>query len=290
MTSKHPTFFYRHKLKIVGFFLVALYLFLCPCCMTMRTTPKETKAFFGQAKVAYKDSTITIDGIPLHYIETGNPNFPTLFFVHGSPGSWNAYQDYLKDSLLLKKFRMVAIDRPGFGYSDFRKAENLSRQSYVIEELAQQLKNDKPMFLIGHSMGGPIITKMALEKPKNYKALVILAGAIDPKAEKPENWRYIFTSKPGRYFVPGALRPSNDELWWLKGDLKTMQPQLGKITTDVIVIHGTEDPLVPFSNVAFIRKTFVNAKSLEVIPIEGANHFIPWEHYKEIRDKLLELQ
>lgn len=285
-----PALFYRNKLKITGGFLLLLYLLVCPCCMTMRSKPKEARAFFDAAKVAYKDTTVTIDGIPLHYIETGNPVFPTLFFVHGSPGSWNAFQDYLKDSLLLKKFRMVAIDRPGFGYSDFRNAQNLSRQSYVIEELAQRIQNRQPMFLIGHSMGGPIITKMALEKPKDYKALVILAGAIDPKAEKPENWRYIFTSKPGRYLVPGALQPSNDELWWLKQDLKTMQPQLGKITANVIVIHGTEDPLVPFSNVGFIQKMFVNAKSLEVIPIKGANHFIPWEHYELIRDRLLLLQ
>lgn len=290
MNPQPRSFFYRNKLKIAGCFLIALYVVLCPCCMTMRINGSETKVFFTTAKVDYKDTLVSIDQIPIHYIETGNPKSPTLFFVHGSPGSWDAYKDYLKDTLLLKKFRMVAIDRPGFGYSNFRTAENLGTQSYLLEQLINTIKNEQPLFLIGHSMGGPVIVKMASEKPNDYKGLVILAGAIDPKAEKPENWRYIFKSKPGRYLVPGALRPSNDELWWLKDDLVRMQPQLRKIVSDVVIIHGTKDDLVPYRNVAFMKKEFVNAKSIEIIPIKDANHFIPWEHYNEIRDRLLLLQ
>jgi hypothetical protein len=59
-------------------------------------------------------------------------------------------------------------------------------------------------------------------------------------------------SVPLRYLVPGALRPSNDELWWLK-NLFSLAPELKKITSAVI-IHGTKDALVPFSNVAFMKK------------------------------------
>lgn len=270
--------------------MVLLYLLLCPCCMTMRSSPKETKAFFASAKVRYKDSTIIIGEIPIHYIETGNPAAPTLFFVHGSPGSWNAYRNYLKDSLLLKKFRMVAIDRPGFGHSNFRQAENLAAQSFLIGELIGKIKNDGPVYLIGHSLGGPLIAQMAAERPNEYKALVILAGSLDPKAEKPEKWRYVFKSKPGRYLVPGALLPSNDELYWLKNDLIKLRPKLRKITSDVLIIHGTRDNLVPYSNVGFIKKEMTGARWVEVVSLKDADHFIPWDHYSEIRDRLLVLQ
>jgi hypothetical protein len=50
--------------------------------------------------------------------------------------------------------------------------------------------------------------------------------------------------------VPGS--PSNDELWWLK-DLFSLAPELKKITS-AVTIHGTKDALVPFSNVAFMKK------------------------------------
>jgi pimeloyl-ACP methyl ester carboxylesterase len=65
---------------------------------------------------------------------------------------------------------------------------------------------------------------------------------------------------------------------------------LTKVTCPVTIIHGTKDPLVPYSNVAFMESHFVNAKTVRVISIENANHFIPWEHYAIIRNALLDLK
>lgn len=279
----------KHKVKTIMSVLLLSYLIMCQSCMTMRMSSNKTKAFFETSKTSFIDSTIIVEDAKIHYIQTGNNNSSTLFFIHGSPGSWDAYKDFLKDTLLLKKYRMIAIDRPGFGYSNFGSSENLFQQAHVIEAFVEKINNTKNCYLIGHSYGGPVIVKMAVDKPKMFKQIVILAGAIDPDAEEPENWRPIFISKPLRYLVPGALRPANDELWWLKNDLKVMQPTLKNIVTNVVVIHGTKDPLVPYSNVAFIKKEFVNAKSMEVISIKDANHFIPWEHYETIRNKLLNL-
>jgi pimeloyl-ACP methyl ester carboxylesterase len=283
-------FRFYFKKRYVALALLASYIIFCQSCMMMRTSAAETKAFFKKQKLRYTDSTAMVDGNPIHYIETGSPNNPTLFFIHGSPGSWDAYKNYLKDTLLLQKYRMIAIDRPGFGYSDFGEAEDLKTQSEWIAHFIKTIKNGKPIVLIGHSLGGPVAVKLATENPDWYKHLVILAGAVDPKAEKPEQWRYIIMKKPIRYLIPGALRPANDELWYLKKDLQDMKPDLKKIISDVTIIHGTKDPLVPYSNVPFMVKEFVNAKSIDVISIENANHFIPWEHFFEIRKVLLDLK
>jgi pimeloyl-ACP methyl ester carboxylesterase len=257
--------------------------------MRFRASKTETKTSFASAGVLYLDKTATIDDHKLHYIETGNKENPTLFFIHGSPGSWDAYKKYLKDSLLLQKYRMVAIDRPGFGYSNFGQAENLPTQAVLIFKLLQLIDNKKPVTLIGHSMGGPVAVKLATLYPDRFENIVILAGSVDPQAETKEKWRPIIKAPPLRYLIPGALRPSNDELWWLKHDLVVMQRDLKKIQCKVVIIHGTKDQLVPFSNVPFMEKEFVNAKSIDVIAIEGANHFIPWEHFDIIRDRLLAL-
>jgi pimeloyl-ACP methyl ester carboxylesterase len=77
---------------------------------------------------------------------------PTLFFVHGSPRSWDAYKQFLEDSDLLKKFRIVSIDRPGFGYSQFGDAMNVENQSRIIYPLIDFISNCKPLFVIGHSL------------------------------------------------------------------------------------------------------------------------------------------
>jgi pimeloyl-ACP methyl ester carboxylesterase len=280
----------RNKVKSIFVLLAVSYLLFCQSCMRMRMTSKETKTFFTATKTTYTDSSLEINGYKIHYIETGKKDASTLFFVHGSPGSWDAYKDYLKDSLLLSKYRMIAIDRIGFGYSNFGHAENLKTNTFIIEKFIEQASNKKPVYLIGHSLGGPAIIQMAAEKPNDYKELIILAGSVDPKAEEPENWRPILMAKPLRYIIPGALRPSNDELWWLKGDLYELKPKLGSITSKVIVIHGTKDQLVPYSNAGFIRRELVNAQSVRVIPIKDADHFIPWTHFAQIRDVLYKLE
>lgn len=270
--------------------LIITYIIICQSCMMMRMSPKKAKEFFEISKTSYIDKSFIDGDNKIHYIQTGNQNNPTIIFVHGSPGSWDAYKEYLKDTLLLKKYRMIAIDRPGFGYSNFRNAKNLETQSKYITTFIKSIDNKKPIILVGHSMGGPVITKLAIDDPKIFSHLIILAGSIDPKAETPEKWRPIIKAFPLRSLIPGALRPANDELWWLKKDLVVMKPNLKNIISDVTVIHGTKDQLVPFSNVGFIKNEFVNAKSMTIIPIENANHFIPWEHYQEIRNVILNLK
>ena len=264
-------------------------LFFAHSCITMRTRPKEAKVFFNEANVSYKDSTITVLEQDLHYVETGNPKGPNLVFVHGSPGSWDAWKGYLVDSTLKENYRLIAVDRPGFGYSNFRRAKDLTEQAQILNELLRQIDNGQEISLIGHSYGGPLIVKMALEGPELFKNLVILAGALDPDAEKPEKWRKPLMWVPLKYVVPGALRPSNDELWWLKQDLKDMKPQLKDISQHVLIIHGTKDNLVPYSNVPYMENVFSNAASLEVIRLENENHFIVWTQDVLIKDALQKL-
>jgi pimeloyl-ACP methyl ester carboxylesterase len=277
----------KRRYFFCGFFLC--YLLFCQSCFKMRTNTKNTKAFFDSNTVQFVDQTIDFKDFKIHYIQTGNQENPTLFFVHGSPGSWDAYKDYLKDTLLLKKYRMIAVDRPGFGYSQFRKAQKLTVQAKRLVAFIEKVNNNKPIILIGHSMGGPVIAKMATLHPDLFEHLVMIAGALDPAAEEPEKWRSIIKTVPLRYLIPGALRPSNDELWWLKKDLIDMQPLLKNIRSKVTVIHGTKDQLVPHSNMSFMQKELINAKKIDTISIKNANHFIPWTHFEQIRNVLLGL-
>ena len=280
----------RFKKRYALFIVFVLYVIVCQSCMKMRMSTAKTKAFFENEKVSFVDETIQIDGRALHYLQTGDVTKPTLFFVHGSPGSWDAFKTYLNDSALRSKFRLIAVDRPGFGYSDFGSPENLATQSKSINQLVKLVNNKKPIALIGHSLGGPLIIKMAIDEPLLYSHLIVLAGSVDPKAENPELWRPVLMSKPLRYLIPGALRPSNDELWYLKTDLLDMQPNLDKVVAAVTIIHGTKDRLVPYSNVAFMQKELVNAKKVDTISIKDADHFIPWSHFEIVQGELLKLE
>lgn len=230
-----------------------------------------------------------INGNTLHWVSTGSDTLPVLVFIHGSPGSWNAFEEYLKDSDLLQHFYLVSIDRPGFGYSDFGYARHMDKQAEIVSLLLRKLKNNKPMFLVGHSLGGPLTVELACKNPALINALVLLAGSVDPGAEKPERWRPVISYSPLRYLVPVTLRTSNDELMYFKKDVLEMPLMLSKIACRVFILHGNHDSLVPYTNAFYAKEKLVNAASVELLTLPGADHFILWTNYRDVKKILLKL-
>jgi len=278
----------RSIMKIIAVIL-AVWVILAQSCMRFRVSDEEAIADFKKARVTLQSSTVTINGHHLHYVYAGDDTLPVLVFVHGSPGSWSAFENYLKDSELLKHFHMVAIDRPGFGYSDYGDAEHLDEQAKLIGPLLQHLKTNKPMFLTGHSLGGPLIVELAYNNPNLINGLVIVAGSIDPGKENKEVWRSVLSYSPLRYFIPGAMRPSNDELMYFKKDVFEVPDMLSQIKCRVYILHGDHDSLVPYENALYAKRNLINAKSVELTTLKGEDHFIPWTNYNDIKKVLLRL-
>jgi len=275
----------------LGSFLVVIitWLIIAPGCMQFRISDSEATKQFQESGVPVTINTVKVGKHNLHYTQTGNDTLPTILFVHGSPGSWNAFAAYMQDKDLLGKFRMISIDRPGFGYSDYGKAENLTQQTTLIGSLFSTWKNGKPFYFVGHSLGGPLIIQLFADNPGIADALVLLAASVDPTEEKKEGWRNILDGSVLRYFIPGAFRPSNTELLYFKKDVITLQDYFDDVTCKVYIVHGTKDTFVPPGNAAYAAKKLVNASSIETVMIPGANHFIPWEHYDTIKAVLMKL-
>lgn len=266
-----------------------LWAFLAQGCMSFRITDEQAKKQFSSKGLELTIKNVQAGGRNIHYASSGSENKPTLVFIHGTPGSWNAFIQYMQDKTLMQQFRIISVDRPGFGYSDFGKVLNLAGQASILNEWMKKIGNGKPVYLVGHSLGGPLIAKMAADEPGSYKGLVIISGSIDPDAEKPEKWRVLLFKTPLNYFLPGAFRPSNKELWFLKSDLQELKKDFSKITIPVYFIHGNKDTWVPPGNVAFGRKMLSNSSQIAELMLPKGNHFIPWTHYDEIRDVLLQL-
>jgi pimeloyl-ACP methyl ester carboxylesterase len=278
-------------MKSLIFFIVILvvWIVLAPGCMTFRKPDSEMKEIFSKNGVELETQTLRFQKSNIHYAKTGSDSLPTLVFIHGTPGSWDAFSGYMQDKQLMQHYRMVSIDRPGFGYSDFGKALHLSDQSVLLNETVRTLQNGQPFYLVGHSLGGPMIILMAAEKPAYYNGLVMISGSVDALLEKPERWRPILFKTPLNFLVPGAFRPSNEELWYLKKDLVDLQKKFTEIRKPVYFIHGSKDTWVPPANVSYAKKLLVNAPLVDVLMIPDGNHFIPWTKYDEIKNVLLNL-
>lgn len=282
----------NHRWRKLSFFLLlllALWVILAQSCMKFRISDAQATVKFTNAGVALQTHYIDVDGYKMHYVSTGSDSLPTLFFVHGSPGSWTAFERYLMDKELLAAFRMVAIDRPGFGYSEFGEAKNLDDQSRLIRPIIDSISNGQPMYVIGHSLGGPVAVKLEAAHPGSFAGIILLAGSVDPGEEKPEKWRPWLINTPLQYLVPGAMEPANQELWYLKKDLVKLKDDFSKIHCPVWIIHGDKDNMVPVGNADYAGRMLVNAPLVDVTILKGAGHFIPWNHFTEIKKILLKL-
>lgn len=274
--------------RVVAVILI-VWLIMAQSCMKFKISDSKAKEAFKQAGVTLTTVTVSVGEKNIHYAKTGNDSLPTIIFVHGSPGSWDAFARYMQDTALLAKYRMISIDRPGFGLSDYGIAEPMAKQAALIEPVIKQLQNGKPMYLAGHSLGGPVVVWLAGDNPELYSGIVLLSASVDPAEEKPEKWRGVLDNTPLRFFVPGALRPSNSELKFFKKDINELQSRFPKIKCKVFIVHGTKDTFVPAGNAAYAEKKLVNAVSVETTLIQGANHFIPWTHYAIIKNILMQL-
>jgi pimeloyl-ACP methyl ester carboxylesterase len=231
----------------------------------------------------------TINNRHLHYAVSGADSLPTLVFIHGSPGSWMNYMKFMWDSAMQKKFRMVSIDRPGFGYSDFGKAMHLSEQAELILPVLQKLKTGKPMILCGHSIGGPLVVQMAAMDTNLFSDIIITGGSIDHHQEVEENWRNVMAVKPLYWLLPGAFGPSNKELLLLKDDLIAMEKTFEKVQCNIHFIHGDKDTWVPIANIAYGMEKCINASSISSDTLIGAGHQIPWANQNKFNEILLNL-
>ncbi len=287
-TTKRFRFKKRYILLLL---LISLIAVLHSGCFTLRKTPEEFRAALeqkGQSQVEFH--TYQQGERKMSYVQVGKgKGRPLVIFIHGSPGSSDAYVDYLAHPELKEKAILISVDRPGFGYSGFGKAElSLEQQAANIRPIIDRIHPSKTI-LVGHSYGGPVAVRMAADFPDLIDGMVLIAASIDPELEPAIWWRKLLNVPPIRWLVPKALRVCNQEILPLKEELELMMPVWESIQERTVVIHGESDKLVPAGNAGFARRMLVNSPQVEVQMIEDGNHFILWGEIEKITQAILSL-
>jgi pimeloyl-ACP methyl ester carboxylesterase len=223
------------------------------------------------------------------YGRIGKPNLPLLIGVHGSPGDHTAWRKYFEDSALLQKYNIIALDRPGYGESDSSHAyPSMAFQAKVVHCIITQYANNQQVVLIGHSLGGPIVLRCALDYPASVQHLLVLAPAISAEHEQPRWYNFLVKNKWIRKHIPHEMQTSQDEMMALPEQLKAMEPFFLNITAQIWLFHGRLDMIAPFGNSRFLVRKIPKAQ-LHFTIFDFQNHFIPWTKFEVIRNCLLHL-
>ena len=217
------------------------------------------------------------------YLRAGDAKGKRLILVHGTPGSAEGWTDYVLDPPA--GVEVIALDRPGFGNSG-PEAAVISLASQAAAVAALLPSDGRKAVLLGHSLGGAVIAQVAAEYPDRVAALVLLASSLDPAQEAIHPLQPIAAMWPMRTLLPRALRNANAELMGFKGELDALAPLLAHITAPYIIVHGTQDDLVPFANVAYMQRMLVNARCAKTVVLSDQNHFLPWNSEATVRDAI----
>ena len=119
-----------------------------------------------------------INGLAVHHVEQGMG--PPVVLIHGYAASTFSYRETIP--ALAPRFHVLAVDLPGFGYSDRSPRHDLALDSQVrVLRRWMQDRRLGPALVVGHSLGGAIAMRLAVAHPELVERLV-LVGSIRPDA------------------------------------------------------------------------------------------------------------
>lgn len=108
---------------------------------------------------------------------------PDLLLVHGTAAATHSWRDVLP--LLTTRFRVIAPDLPGHGFTDLPAAQRLSLPG-MAAGLGTLLKalGAAPELVAGHSAGAAVLLRLALDGGVAPRMVVSLNGALLPLGER----------------------------------------------------------------------------------------------------------
>jgi len=201
-----------------------------------------------------------------------------IVFVHGAPGSWDAFKKYMLDSAFLSRGRLVAYDRPGYGESGKESMTGISDQADVLKQIIEKYKLPT-VVVIGHSYGCPIVGNIAARYPELIDKAVMIAPLNDPDNE-PIFWVSYFAKwKTTKWLLPKDMQNAGDEKFSHAEELEKMKHLWAQLKVPTLHIHGSKDMLAPSDpNIAW-SKNKLPQDILRLEVCEGEGHLVLWQAF-----------
>ena len=130
----------------------------------------------------------TVDGLRIHYRQTGNG--PTILLLHGSGSSLQGVEQVA--DILSALFTVITPDLPGFGLTGPRPDKDYRIEAYsaTLGRFMQSL-DIAQYTVVGNSLGGNIAWNMALDHPSAVTALGLINATGYPEKSLPAGIRLV---------------------------------------------------------------------------------------------------
>jgi len=224
-------------------------------------------------------SSIKTGGYNTNYHDLGEGD--AVMLIHGSGPGVTAYANWrLAMPEISKKYRVIAPDMVGFGYTDRPKNIKYNMDVWVQQtiDLLDAL-NIEQTNIVGNSFGGALALAFAIRYPKRVNKLALMGSVgvhfdltlgldkvwgYKPSLENMKELLDIFaydrtlvTDELAQLRYEASIRPGFQESFsfmfpaprqrWVEA-MASDEQDIKKIMNDTLIIHGREDKVIPLQN------------------------------------------
>ncbi|MBA3943976.1 MAG: alpha/beta hydrolase [Herpetosiphonaceae bacterium] len=241
-------------------------------------------------------SVVYLDQEAVHYEVFGHGR-PVLF-LHGWLGSWRYWLPSIE--VVSQTFRTFSFDFSGFGDTTQRHVTpSIPAYADQVTRFLDEMGIDK-VRLVGHSMGGMVALKTAIEHADRIERVVTVGAPISGSALSPllklaaipsvaqamAHWPEVTTFLFKQFLnesrqedmleiLAASVKPSSDNV---RRSVRSMmgtdlRSELGGLQVPTLAIHGTRDDVVSPSQIKVAQQA--HSAFLHAMPMAGCRHF-PW--------------
>lgn len=241
---------------------------------------------------------IRANGTTIFYEDVGDG--PPLLLLHGGLGTARLHW-WKEIPFFAERFHVIAPDLRGYGRSAPPRDFPLDFYERDAADMAALLRQTGhyPAHILGWSDGAIVALVLAVTHRELVRTLIVVSGEAHILPEEREGWRLLVdTSQWSESALRRFIEEQGPENW--PGLLERMlagyhavleqrggeviRARLGEITCPTLIIHGTDDPIVPVSHAYELAQRIPGAW---LYVFAGCGHFPHREREEEFRERVL---
>ena len=206
---------------------------------------------------------INSKGIEIHYFYFYYDSFKDdkiVLFLHGLAPGHAAYFAEI-DALARRGFKVLTLDYSGCGDSKGKILGSINQPTRDVNELLDLLKIEKPIVVVGHSLGGYTSLNI-INLRKEIKKAVILSGFLSAES-------IIGPIIKNKFFSSRILKYEK-KVYPEYYDLKNID-YLKTTDDDLFFIQSEDDSMIPYS-VSLKVSEEIDNKNIRTLKVQNRKH------------------
>ncbi|MHA2031940.1 MAG: alpha/beta hydrolase [Candidatus Kariarchaeaceae archaeon] len=215
-------------------------------------------------------SKITLGGI----LFTKNKSLPTILLFHGNGEIAEDYM-YFYELYHQCNLNLAVIDYRGYGFSTGQPffTSLIHDAPLVYNDFNKWIQENDyltQIYVMGRSLGSVCASEIGAQNPSNLVGVIFESG---------------FASLANMmYRLMGyRLKETDKEII----SVNSNDTRMRKIERPTLVMHGTHDRIIPYSEGELIVSSLINSKSTKFVSIDGAGHNDIFSFAQEYQEGLL---